>query len=239
MHELRPDTLKFARWSTCCAVTALAEARHFWFRGLRAFVTPLIRRATAGRSNPTILDCGCGTGANLRAARSLRPRVRLRSLAGRLVDSARSRHDDAWREPARRPVPFPSGAFDLVTSFDVLYSLEDEDERAAMAEMHRVLKPGGYAIINVAAMDALRGDHSVLSHEVRRYSRHCSTNGSRAPDSIDRLTYTNFAIAAAPDRPRPATAARAASRSSRASGNHRSGRAGQRRADRAVLAESV
>ena len=45
--------------------TADAESRHFWFHGFRAFVTPLVRAALAGRTAPRILDCGCGTGANL------------------------------------------------------------------------------------------------------------------------------------------------------------------------------
>ncbi len=44
-------------------------------------------------------------------------------------------------------------------------------ERAAVHEMYRLLRPGGYALVNVAAMEVLRGDHSVLSREVRRYSR--------------------------------------------------------------------
>ncbi len=66
--------------------------------------------------------------------------------------------------------PFPSESFDLVTSFDVLYSLDDADEHKAVSEMYRVVRAGGFAVINVAAMDMLRGDHSVLSHERRRYS---------------------------------------------------------------------
>jgi len=45
--------------------TARAEARHFWFRGFRYFVTPLLRQATRGLSAGRLLDCGCGTGANL------------------------------------------------------------------------------------------------------------------------------------------------------------------------------
>src|SRR3989449_10464839 len=45
--------------------TARAEARHFWFRGFRWFVAPLLRRALAGRSGARVLDCGTGTGANL------------------------------------------------------------------------------------------------------------------------------------------------------------------------------
>ena len=68
-------------------------------------------------------------------------------------------------------VPFPERAFDLVTSFDVLYSLETADERAAVAEMFRVHPARRLALINVAAMAILRGDHSVLSREVRRYTR--------------------------------------------------------------------
>jgi SAM-dependent methyltransferase len=174
--------------------TALAEARHFWFRGLRAFVTPLVRRATAGRSQPRILDCGCGTGANL----ALLDRFgRAYGFDLSPVGLTIGRHAGTTRvaRASITAIPFPSGAFDLVTSFDVIYSLEDHDERAALAEMHRVLKPGGFAIVNVAAMDALRGDHSVLSHEIRRYSRPMLADHlTRAGFTIERLTYTNFSL---------------------------------------------
>ena len=40
-----------------------------------------------------------------------------------------------------------------------------------MREMTRVLAPGGHLVATVAALDFLHGDHSVLSEEVRRYSR--------------------------------------------------------------------
>src|SRR5271154_4329317 len=45
--------------------TARAEGRHFWFRGFRAFIAPLLEYATAGRTDVRLLDCGCGTGANV------------------------------------------------------------------------------------------------------------------------------------------------------------------------------
>src|SRR5207247_7672691 len=82
-----------------------------------------------------------------------------------------------------------------VTSFDVLYSLDERDERAALAEMYRLLKPGGFALINVAALDILRGDHSVLSRERRRYTRRTlRTAVTAAGFSIVRLTYTNAVL---------------------------------------------
>ncbi len=45
--------------------TYRVEQQHFWWQGLRGFVRPLIAEALAGRPDPRILDCGCGTGANL------------------------------------------------------------------------------------------------------------------------------------------------------------------------------
>ena len=129
--------------------TARAEARHFWFRGFRWFVEPLIREAVGARSDVRIVDCGCGTGANL----DLLSRFGVsygfdRSAVGLYLgrESGRKRLVRASVTAA----PFPTGAFDLVTSFDVLYSLEEPDERAAIAEMYRLAKPGGFVLINVA-----------------------------------------------------------------------------------------
>ena len=174
--------------------TAKAEARHFWFRGFRAFMTPLIEAAIRDRQAPRILDCGCGTGANVEwLARFGRSFGFDRSSVG-----LRLGHDAGRPRLVRASVtaaPFPTGSFDLVTSFDVLYSLEAPDERAAIAEMFRLTRPGGFALINVAAMNVLRGDHSVLSQEVRRYSRsdlHRLVAG--AGFTVVRLTYTNIAL---------------------------------------------
>jgi hypothetical protein len=61
--------------------------------------------------------------------------------------------------------------------------------------MFRVTRPGGYVVINVAAMESLRGDHSTLSHEVRRYSRGSLTRlVEGAGFGIVRITYTNAVL---------------------------------------------
>jgi len=174
--------------------TASAEARHFWFRGFRRFVTPLIRTALRGRTAPLMLDCGCGTGANLALLGQFGRAYGfdLSEIGPRL---AREAGRTSIARASVTAAPFPTGVFDVVTSFDVLYTLEEPDEQAAAGELFRVLKPGGFAIVNVAAMPMLVGDHSVLGHEVRRYTRSSlRLLLERAGFTIVRLTYTNASL---------------------------------------------
>jgi SAM-dependent methyltransferase len=174
--------------------TARAESRHFWFRGFRAFVTPLVREALAGRSEPRILDCGCGTGANVELL-SRYGRAFGFDLSSTGIELGRRAGRNRLARATVTAAPFPSASFDLVTSFDVLYSLAEQDEQEAVAEMFRLVRDGGFALVNVAAMDVLRGDHSVLSHERRRYSRESLHNLLvSAGFTIVRLTYTNAAL---------------------------------------------
>jgi SAM-dependent methyltransferase len=174
--------------------TAQAEARHFWFRGFRRFVAPLLRVAAEGHPRPEILDCGCGTGANVEWLSTF-GRASGFDLTASGLEIGRSMGRTTLVQATVAAAPFGDHTFDIVTSFDVLYSLEPPVERLAVAEMFRVLRPGGWLIVNVAAMESLRGDHSVLSHELRRYSRATlSSLLSQAGFEIRRITYTNASL---------------------------------------------
>lgn len=148
-------------------LTSRAEAAHFWFRGFRQFVTPLVDRAAAGRRDLRVLDCGCGTGYNLPGLARY-GRVYGMDLAAAGLALARAAGRPLLQADATR-IPFASHRFDLVTSFDVLQCVPDDE--AAVREVARVLRPGGVFVGSVAALEVLHGDHSVLSEEVRRYTR--------------------------------------------------------------------
>jgi ubiquinone/menaquinone biosynthesis methyltransferase len=126
-------------------LTYRAEQSHFWFRGFRQYVRPALQRATAGVNGARILDCGCGTGSNLRLLSGYGRAVGF-DLTATGVRFARA-HGHRVAQASIAAIPFPTATFDLVTSFDVFQCLPDEVEAAAIAEMARVLKPGGRLLV--------------------------------------------------------------------------------------------
>lgn len=152
-------------------LTCRAEQSHFWFRGFRRFVRPLLAEAArASTETRRLLDCGCGTGANMAMLGAYGEAYGF-DLTWQGLTLA---HDLGRRRLARASIgsiPFPSAHFDVATSFDVFQCLPDPVEHDAIREMHRVLKPGGHIVMSVAALEVLRGSHAVLSEEVRRYSK--------------------------------------------------------------------
>jgi ubiquinone/menaquinone biosynthesis C-methylase UbiE len=174
--------------------TYRVEQRHFWWTGLRGFARPLVAAAVAGRSNPRILDCGCGTGANLVMLAEFGCASGF-DLSWRGLEFAQQYGQRRVAHASMTQIPFTGETFDLVTAFDVLYSLSEVDETAAVAEMFRVLKPGGTIIVNVAALSILRGNHAVFGSEVRRSTRRRLRSVlSRAGFGVTRLTYSNASL---------------------------------------------
>jgi 2-polyprenyl-3-methyl-5-hydroxy-6-metoxy-1,4-benzoquinol methylase len=66
-------------------------------------------------------------------------------------------------------INFPDNTFDAVVTLDVLEHLEDE--KWALDEIRRVLKPGGVAIIMVPAYMFLWGVQDEVAHHYRRYTK--------------------------------------------------------------------
>src|SRR3954471_20220970 len=95
-----------------------------------------------------VLDLACGTGNAARAAAAAGAPVTGLDSAPRLVEVARERVPDAeFVVGDALELPFDDGAFDVVVSvFGVIFV---PDPARAIAEIVRVLAPGGRALLSV------------------------------------------------------------------------------------------
>jgi ubiquinone/menaquinone biosynthesis C-methylase UbiE len=99
-----------------------------------------------------ILDVGCGSGPLFAELRDRGAIVTGIDKSAGMLDQARRRlGDGADLQVAElgSPLPFPDGTFDDVTASLVLHYLEDWGP--ALAELRRVLKPGGRLIVSVSS----------------------------------------------------------------------------------------
>ena len=147
-----------------------AEERQWWYAGMRAISDALLDKHLApGEGGRRILDTGCGTGNNLAHLRG-RGRAVGVDLSEDALRFCRSRGVTAARASVLS-LPFGPDAFDLVTSFDVLYHRWVADDRAAVSELARVLAPGGLLLVRVPALKMLWGAHDDVVLSRHRYTR--------------------------------------------------------------------
>jgi SAM-dependent methyltransferase len=86
-----------------------------------------------------VLDAGCGEG------------VIVEEYAGRIdIIGVDANYSSARvREGSVTALPFPDGTFDRALCLDVLEHLTYEEQPRALAELHRVVRPGGELFVSV------------------------------------------------------------------------------------------
>jgi SAM-dependent methyltransferase len=158
----QPDEAYFDR------MAAFART-HWWYQGRRELVSVLLGGQLAPGSS--VIDVGCGTGDNLGT---------LEALAGGPVTGVELSEHAIKRAPAgpvgtrvgialAEHLPYRDAAADVLTSMDVIEHLDDD--RVALAEYHRVVRPGGWLLLTVPAYQWLWSVHDETAAHRRRYSR--------------------------------------------------------------------
>jgi SAM-dependent methyltransferase len=169
------------------------ELHHWWFQGRRRILVDCLRQAVGSfRDSRLILDYGCGTGGNTPAFAEFGTVVAIEPEAS-AVRLAQRRGAAKCCRGSGTTLPFGDGVFDAVVASDVLEHIETDDR--AVAEIARVLKPRGVAIVSVPAHPWLYSEHDKALQHFRRYRRPelrdlLQRNGL----SIRRLSYWNLLL---------------------------------------------
>ena len=167
------------------------EANYWWFVAMRQITDAIVEKQLGGRPL-RILDAGCGTGYNLGHYERQGHHVFGFDIAPEAVDWVRKRGFPKVAQASVTEIPLASESFDLVFSFDVLVQMPVEASNAAMREMHRVLKPGGFLFARTAAYEWLRSSHDEELHTMHRFTlNELQEKLIRTGFNVEYATYAN------------------------------------------------
>lgn len=149
---------------------AEVEEAHWWYVAMRQIAETLTADLIP-TADGMFLDAGCGPGGNAQWL-ATRGSVFGIDVMPEAIDFASDNHPGLKLARATvEAVPFRDKSFDLIQSITVLSHQAVSDELAALAEYHRVTKPGGIVVIAEPAFSVLRRGHDRVVHVARRYTR--------------------------------------------------------------------
>jgi SAM-dependent methyltransferase len=140
---------------------------HWWWRAREEILLGLLRRLDLPRG-AEVLDVGCGDGLFFPRLEGF-GRVRGIEVDEGLLTPGGPYRDRIFTRPLGDPLyQGPGWRFDLITALDVIEHIEDD--RAAVASLAGMLRPGGVLLVTVPAFPLLWDRHDEINHHFRRYT---------------------------------------------------------------------
>lgn len=175
-----------------------AEDHLWWYAALRDAVGHTLRTLTPPGAR--LLDAGCGTGKNSEFLGALGYEVAASvDLSPLALSFCRRRGLSRLARASSARLPLAADSFDAACCLDVLGMLPDLDRSPTVAELYRVVRPGGIIVFHGAAFEFLRSQHDEVVQCYRRFRkeelRHLLLES--APDhrvEVVRLTYRMTAL---------------------------------------------
>ena len=165
-----------ARWSAGAADDGMPQEiltdlkgvidRHPWWRA-RARLTLALLDRIGVRAPDRVLDAGCGWGTTLDALERRGYRAVGADVSRRALEAI-DRPGRALAElDLTGPLPGEVGGFDAVLALDVIEHLDDD--RAAVARLGALARPGGLVVVGVPALPDLFTEFDAIQGHRRRY----------------------------------------------------------------------
>ena len=148
---------------------ARVETQHWFYVGKRDIVRHWIQRVHALRPGHWLVDCGAGTGTFAAEMASCCKVLAVDDHEESLALAREKLGDDRVKPGSCVQLPLPSNSVDVLTALDVIEHVEQD--RQALLEFSRVVRPGGIVVITVPALMLLWSDWDVALHHFRRYTR--------------------------------------------------------------------
>lgn len=145
------------------------EDELWWYVALRSVLKHQLKKYAP--ANALILDAGCGTGKNLAFFNSIGFKAEGFDYSDDAIAFCHQRGLKQVQKGDVTDIQWPNAHFDVVTCMDVAGSLSAEDNLKAVAELYRVLKPGGLLIAHTAALELFRSQHDDVANIKLRFNR--------------------------------------------------------------------
>jgi len=142
------------------------ESTYWWNIGRFHIVDAFTRRYIRPKPGDRMLDLGAGTGATTRWLQKFGEVLAVDDSPLALA-YCRKRGLKVTRSNMEH-LKFRTSTIDAAFALDILEHVKDD--RKALREIHRILKPGGKVLFTVPAYQWLFSEHDEVCHHQRRYT---------------------------------------------------------------------
>lgn len=143
------------------------ETTHWWWIGRKRIIIDILKKYLKKKNNK-ILDAGCGTGSSILYLAEL-GHVYGVDISKIAVKFCKKRGIKNVRVANILKLPYKDNFFDLVCLLDVMEHIKDD--KVAIKEARRVLKPGGILLTTVPALQFIYSKHDKEQGHFKRYSK--------------------------------------------------------------------
>lgn len=166
------------------------EETYWWHVGRRFIITSVLKKYfRSPQENSLILDIGCGTGGNYEILKNFGKVSGVDDSEEALKFARESGYSELVRGSGIN-LPFSDNKFDCVAMLDVLEHIEDD--KLALRECHRILKPDGGFILTVPSYQWLWSGHDEALGHKRRYVK--SDLVRKFKNSGFKILFSSYAI---------------------------------------------